>query len=738
MSHEVRWYRSLAWKFFLRTSLTILAIVGVLVWITISQANKQARESAAAGMQAASQVADRTFEQQGKIMDAGLEVFTQYSGNQANIEKAQSSGDVQSMQSVRDTLLDNLSRLSSEIAVVVRPTGMLLSCTTDGGKQDYHDVGIVQMAMHPEEAKAAGHPGPSYRGYFKIAEGKFKGVYHAVARPLYAPGGNLLGAMLVGNKLSDAASKDLRKVSLAPPRTGDPLSHFGLLSMFHVQGDTLGEPSQRAILEQAINTGPNFEKVKAKVLDGQRTEPLPLTLQGHRYLAVIAPLKGVNALDLEVADVVMMPLDPFLAPFVTIRKGIILAGAAGLLIAIILSLTSSRAVTSPLAALTKATAQLAEGERPEIPATKSQDEVGQLTQAFRALLAELKAKEELLAALEQVRGGDKGRGMGAGLESVAQSRVGMSAVDVDATMMMPSTSQRLQGVEPIPQRKRVTLKEGDIFAGRYRIENVLGKGGMGIVLLAHDQQLDEDVALKIIRPEHNMAAGFLDQLKQEIKLARKITNKYVLRTHDFGDSDGIPFVSMEYLKGVTLKQLVDDRGSLPLSLVLRIGRQVAEGLEAAHNVGVVHRDIKPLNILFDSRGDAKIMDFGLAAPVAAKGSSDEGQVFGTPRYMAPEQVKGERVDPRTDLYALGVMLFELSTGFPPFDHASIPELLRMHLSAPVPRAKDLAPDLPDGFSFLLERLMQKRMEDRPSSALEVTETLKVLASGGTSETKRVA
>lgn len=212
----------------------------------------------------------------------------------------------------------------------------------------------------------------------------------------------------------------------------------------------------------------------------------------------------------------------------------------------------------------------------------------------------------------------------------------------------------------------------------------------------------------------------------------------MLRTHDFGKFEGLPFVSMEYLKGVTLKQLLDDRGSLPIGLVLRIGRQVSEGLEAAHGEGVVHRDIKPLNILFDARGDAKIMDFGLAAPVAAKGSSAEGQVFGTPRYMSPEQVRGERVDPRTDLYALGVMLFELATGFPPFEHAVITELLRMHLSTPVPRAKELAPDLPEGFSFLLERLMAKRIEDRPASAMEVVEILKLLAAGGSGETKRVA
>ncbi len=735
MSHEVRWYRSLAWNFFLRTSVTVLVIIGVLVFITSTVADRKARESAGAQMVSASQVIDRTFEQQGKIMDAGLEVFTQYSGNLANIEKGATSGQVTS---IRDTLLQNLSLLSSDIAVIVRPTGLLLSCTTDGVKQDYHDVGIVQMAMYPDEAKKVGQPGPSYRGFFQIDEGAFKGVYHAVSRPITSPSGASLGVMLLGNKLNDGAAKDLRFVSLPPGRKGDPPPHLGLLSRFQIQGVTIPETDQRNNLQQALSHAASFKSAKEGVVAGNRSGTIPVTLQGRSYLAVLAPLKGVNALDLEIGDVVMMPLEPFLAPFVVIRNVILATGAGGLLLAILFSLTSSRAVTSPLAALTRATAQLAEGERPEIPALNSQDEVGYLTQAFRAMLSELKAKDELLAAMEKLGSGNERRGMGAEMESIAQSRMSMSAVDVDATMVLPTTSQVLRGVEPALQRKRVTLKEGEIFAGRYRIENILGKGGMGIVLKAHDQQLDEEVALKIIRPEHDLSAGFLEQLKQEIKLARKITNKYVLRTHDFGNYEGLPFVSMEYLKGVTLKQLLDDRGSLPIGLVLRIGRQVAEGLEAAHGEGVVHRDIKPLNILFDARGDAKIMDFGLAAPVAAKGTSEEGQVFGTPRYMAPEQVKGERVDPRTDLYALGVMLFELSTGFPPFEHAVITELLRMHLSSPVPKAKDMAPDLPDGFSYLLERLMAKRIEDRPASALEVAEILKILASGNPGETKRIA
>jgi serine/threonine-protein kinase len=201
----------------------------------------------------------------------------------------------------------------------------------------------------------------------------------------------------------------------------------------------------------------------------------------------------------------------------------------------------------------------------------------------------------------------------------------------------------------------------------------------------------------------------------------------VLRAHDFGEADGIPFVTMEYLKGTTLRSLLDSRGSLPQALALRIVRQVAEGLEAAHAVHVVHRDIKPMNVIFDLRGDVKIMDFGLAVPITALDRTGPATVQGTPRYMAPEQVRGEPVDGRADLYALGIMLFELVAGAPPFDSPKLSELLDLQLRAPIPSLTDLVPEAPTELSLLVARLMAKRREDRPQSAAEVVEALKILA-----------
>ena len=703
MAASVKWTRSLGWRFFLRTGLVIILLVGAVLGVALTQTKKAAQASAADGLHSAAALLGRTFDQQAKVMDAGLAVFAEYPGYLGEIEKAEQTQD---LKSTLDALNENLPTFSGDVALIVKPDGKLLASTEAvPGRSDFGEVGIVQMALAPEDAAAAGFTGPSYRGFVMLGNA----VYHAVARRLTSPSGAFLGVMLVGTRLDSQQAAALRGLALPPGS-----AQLALMSAFKFQGDTFRSPDLRAQAEAALG-GPAFRAAKDAVLKGQVPAPVPMSLEGHDYLATLVPLRGVNALDLQASELLAMPLDPFLAPFNRLKGWILGAGAAGLLLALLVALVSARSVTAPLARLTDATAALAQGERIELPERPAKDEVGLLTERFRGLIAELKAKEEMVAMLEQVRSA------GAVNTRVAM-QADMTVVDVDATVSLLG--------KPLPAPKRLTIKEGEVFASRYKVEGVLGKGGMGIVLKAKDLQLDEEVAIKVIRPEHAVDADFLDRLKQEVKLARRITNRFVLRTHDFAEAEGVAFVSMEYLKGITLKRLLDDRGKLPLSLVLRIGRQVAEGLEAAHAEGVVHRDIKPLNVLFDARGDVKLMDFGLAAPVAASGKDASGQVFGSPRYMAPEQVRGDRVDPRTDLYALGVMLFELSTGTPPFPGSDVSELLRKQLSAEAPHAKDLDPGLPASFSFLLDRLLQKRMDDRPSGAAEVVEVLKAIQAGG--------
>jgi len=715
MQPPISWYRTLAWSFFIRQAAGILVLLSVILWVAYSEAERGARATANDTLSAGGYVLERAFEQQGRSMDAGLEVFAQYSGNVALIEQALESG---APTSLADALVENLPRLSAEVALVVKPDGTLLASSAGGTRAAFPDAGILQMALAPEEARLTGHPGPSYRGFIRVDWGDRPGVYHAVARPLMAPGGRPLGAMLVGVGVDGRAAMDLRRLAIAGPQRGDPSAHLALLSHFRTLGTTL---SGTEALDRLLSREPAVLAVRAQILDGQRSGVLPFRVDGRNYLGMISPLRGVNALDLEMADVLLMPVDPLLAPFRNLQKAILAAGVAGLFIALGLSLRSARKVTAPLKALASAAQSLAEGDPPETLAiVPTQDEVGVLTRTFRSMLAELRVKDEWLALLDTAR-----RGTGGAEARGGQPRL-LPSPGVDEATRRLQPAAPASGEEALP----AALREGAVFAGRYRVEALLGQGGMGVVLKVRDLQLEEEVALKVVRAGLAANPAFLDLLKQEIRLARRITHRYVLRTHDFGECEGIPYVTMEYLKGVTLRSLLDGRGRLPLPLVLRIARQVAEGLEAAHGVGVVHRDIKPANVLFDVRGDAKIMDFGLAAPATGLRAEEAGSLMGSPRYMSPEQIRGERVDARADLYALGIMLFELCSGFPPFDSPRINDLLALHLEAPPPPLAELMPDLSPDLGALVGRLMAKRPEERPQSATEVVEILKVLAASG--------
>ncbi len=201
-----------------------------------------------------------------------------------------------------------------------------------------------------------------------------------------------------------------------------------------------------------------------------------------------------------------------------------------------------------------------------------------------------------------------------------------------------------------------------VFAGRYEIIEELGVGGMGRVYRAQDTKLNEEVALKLIKPEIAAEKRVVERFRNEIKTARKIAHKNVCRMFDFHEEGKTLYLTMEYVRGEDLKSLIHRMKIIPVGTALAIIRQVAEGLTEAHKLGIVHLDLKPGNIMIDKDGQAKIMDFGIARVRQEKGITGEGAVIGTPEYMSPEQVEGKEADQRSDIYALGIILFEMVTG----------------------------------------------------------------------------
>lgn len=261
---------------------------------------------------------------------------------------------------------------------------------------------------------------------------------------------------------------------------------------------------------------------------------------------------------------------------------------------------------------------------------------------------------------------------------------------------------------------------GALLAGRYRLEALVGVGGMGSVYRARDLELDERVALKLLRRDKIHGPGVLARFRQEVKLARRITHRNIARMFDLGEHDGKKFLTMEFVEGETLATMQSREPRPSLERVLTVAIGVCEGLRAAHEVDIIHRDLKPENVMVQPDGRVVITDFGIAWPLSESGLEGEsGSKVGTPTYMAPEQVEDQQLSPRTDLYALGELLYQLLTGQPPWQASTLGGLLMKRLQLPPPNPADLRPELPSELSQLIVTLMATRPEDRPASAQEV-------------------
>jgi DNA-binding response OmpR family regulator/predicted Ser/Thr protein kinase len=266
---------------------------------------------------------------------------------------------------------------------------------------------------------------------------------------------------------------------------------------------------------------------------------------------------------------------------------------------------------------------------------------------------------------------------------------------------------------------------GEVFAERYEMLEELGRGGMGVVYRARDRELDDEVAVKLLRADVLKAdPELIARLKMEIRLARRITHPNVVRSHDVGEWEGTHFMTMEYVKGITVEKLIETHGRLSVASTLVIGTQVAEALAVAHDHDIIHRDIKPANLLVDDEGVLKVTDFGLARTLDNNaGLTQHGAVVGTPRYMAPEQLFGGAVDERSDLFSLGVVLYECLTGLVPFDANTPTAIVARLVDGPATPVDSIVPDVTPAFAALIDRLLKYEAAERLQSARELVERL---------------
>ena len=256
------------------------------------------------------------------------------------------------------------------------------------------------------------------------------------------------------------------------------------------------------------------------------------------------------------------------------------------------------------------------------------------------------------------------------------------------------------------------LTRGTTFANRYEIIEELGKGGMGRVYRVEDKKLELEVALKLIKPEIAKNKKTIDRFRNELKLARNIRHKNVCGMFDLGETKGAHFITMEYIRGEDLGSLIRRIGQLPVGKSISITKQICEGLAEAHRLGVVHRDLKSNNIMIDKDGNVRIMDFGIARSIEAKSITGAGMIIGTPEYMSPEQVEGEEVDQRSDIYSLGVILYEMLTGRVPFV-GDTPFSIGIKHKSEVPQdPRELNTQIPNDLNKVILKCLEKNVEKR--------------------------
>jgi len=294
----------------------------------------------------------------------------------------------------------------------------------------------------------------------------------------------------------------------------------------------------------------------------------------------------------------------------------------------------------------------------------------------------------------------------------------------------PGTPVQLAGNAAAGMGSGSALRPGTVFANRYEIIKTLGEGGMGAVYKARDRELDREVALKVIRPELANDPQILQRFKQELILARQVTDRNIIRIFDLGEDGRTKFITMEYIEGQNLHQLLSQRGKLEAAEAVNIMEQVAAGLAAAHREGIIHRDLKPGNIMRDANGRVVVMDFGLARTVRGEGMTQTGAMMGTIEYMSPEQAQGKELKASSDIFTLGLILYELVAGIMPFHaESAIASLVKRTQQRAVPLT-DVDKNIPSSLSNIVAKCLEKDPANRYQDAAELDADLRAWQSSG--------
>lgn len=579
--------------------------------------------------------------------------------------------------SVADLLQTKRNEFGLDIAMVLGPDGTVLART------DRPQALAIDLSGNPLVARGQEELAP-VSGLWSNGET----LYQASVTPI-ARGRTVAGFLVAGLALDNALANDVKRVS------GADVAYLTTGERLRVVATTLDVPATDSLLQEFES---DTELSRALLQSGDSGRTVRLEFAGDRWVLQLSPLLDAHG-EVFGTTVALTSLDRELAAYQDIPMVVLVTGVVAIVVALILSYLISQRILRPVRRLTSAAEAAVDGNYRHEVATEGSDEIGRLSRAVDSLLSSLREKrdmEDYMAEMARHAPGDAKTSPGSGVEPAEGHATEAVAATAGASDTPSANLHRHLGE-------------------RYELLSELGRGAMGVVFKAHDQKLDEIVAIKMLKPG-SVDEQSLDRLKSELKLARRITHPNVLRTYDFGEAGDAPYLSMEYVSGMTLRELLDRRGRLPYGAALRIARQLCAGLEAVHEVGVLHRDIKPGNVMLEHRGNAKLMDFGISRPARSRESAATDEISGTPHYMAPEQLQGGQPDQRTDIYSLGIVLEELFTGGLPFSGDSAMEIAAARLHKPPIPPSHYWSAIPDELEAIVLRCIAFEPADRYQDA----------------------
>ena len=449
-----------------------------------------------------------------------------------------------------------------------------------------------------------------------------------------------------------------------------------------------------------------------------------ITLNDQDYYAIARSMSNNNSDALGFVMILRSSAD-LLAPFTQIQRSVLLIGGICLLVAFVFAGLVSVRISKPIINLVSVTDGIRNGIFPtRDSASKTRDEIGMLHRAVVDMGTSLKEKADLENYLSQLSNELKvdeslsnvtlGDSLGFDEEG---EETQIKTHDHDATLVAESNADATP---------KSIIKPGTHITDRYQVIKLIGQGAVGQVYLVQDLSLGERVVLKLLPHEYFAQSNAFD-IKEEIRLARRITHRNILRTFDMGSWETYTYISMEYVSGYDLHLLLRKRGAQEVYIALLMSRQICSAMIAAHEQGVIHLDLKPGNMMVNRQGILKIMDFGLARNIAISEKqldAEQGaEIMGTPRYMAPEQFLNDQLDERTDIYSIGIILYTLINGTPPFTHEDYMKLAQMHIHDELPRITNKDTQLAGALEKIIRKASAKNPSDRFQSVQEMLEEL---------------